>query len=91
MGLEAEAKAVSTPGVKQALRSIEEELEKLSIKEVSMDRAMTARANYMARDRPDFQYAVEELSRWTSTPIVLDRNQLKRFGKYHIDRPSIIT
>ena len=56
-----------------------------------MYRAMTARANYMSQDRSDVQFAVKELSRGMASPTMLDRNQLKRFGRYLIDRPRIIT
>ena len=82
--------AVLTPGVKQELGTTEEELEELSIKEASLYRAMTARGNYLSQDRSDVQFAVKELSRGMSCPTVLDRNQLKRFGRYLIDRPRII-
>ena len=52
---------------------------------------MTARGNYLSQDRSDVQFAVKELSRGMSSPTVNDRNQLKRFGRYLIDRPRIIT
>ena len=43
LGLEAGAKAVGTPGIKQELGTTQEDLEELSIKESTMYRAMTAR------------------------------------------------
>ena len=46
LGLEESAKALLTPGAKQELGTPEEDLEELSIKEGSLYRAMTARANY---------------------------------------------
>ena len=52
---------------------------------------MPARGNYLSQDRSDVQFAVKELSRGMSSPTVMDRNQLKTFGRYLLDRPRVIT
>ena len=75
--------------MKQELGPSQEELEELSKEEAALYRAMTARANYLSQDRSDIQFAVKELSRAMSSPTVSDRMQLKRLGRYLIDRPRI--
>ena len=62
------AKAVVTPGVRQDEPSEEErEKAKLDGAAASQYRATTARANYLALDRPDIGYAVKELTRNMAT------------------------
>ena len=52
---------------------------------------MTARANYLAQDRIDIQYAVKELSRAMSVPTVGDWKDLKRLGRYLVGKPRVVT
>ena len=43
--------------------------------------ALVARANYLAQDRPDIQFATQELCREMSQPKVRSWNNLKRLGR----------
>ena len=53
---------------------------------------MTARANYLAQDRPDVQFSVKELCRRASDPRLGDWKALKRLGRYLTQRTrSIVT
>ena len=45
-------------------------------------RAIAARANYLAMDRPDVQYSAEEIYRWMAAPTEASVVALKRLGRY---------
>ena len=80
LGLSAGGKSVSTPGVKE-------------VSDESVDfnpstyRALVARANYLAQDRPDIQYSVKELCRKMSSPDSESWMRLKRLGRYLVGEP----
>ena len=70
MNLDANARGVTTPGVKEALSRNENELENPLLEglEASSYRGLAARANFLAQDRIDLQYASPELSRCMARP-----------------------
>ena len=80
LGLSSESKSVSTPGVKE----VPDESVDFN---PSMYRALVARANYLAQDRPDIQYAVKELCRKMSSPDSKSWMRLKRLGRYLVGEP----
>ena len=51
---------------------------------------MAARANYLAADRADIQYAVKECCRGMATPQVRHWDMLKRLAKYLVGRPRMV-
>ena len=53
-------------------------------------RAITARANYVALDRSDVQFAVKELCRKMSAPTAGDLKKLKRLGRYFLGKPRAV-
>jgi len=53
-------------------------------------RSVVARANYLAHDRPDIQYAVKELCRKMSRPTRRDWHKLKKVCRYLRGRPRLI-
>ena len=53
-------------------------------------RAIAARCNYMAIDRPDLQYAAKEACRTMSCPKKGDMAKLKRIGRYLIGRMRVV-
>ena len=55
--------------------------------EASQYRALAARANYLALDRPDIQYAVKEIARRMSQPTGEDWKLLKRLARYLVGAP----
>ena len=80
LGLEG-AKTVSTAGVKLgAAKSREDQL--LGWEKHNRYRAITARGNYVAADRPDTRFASKELCRWMAAPTESGLLGLKRLGRY---------
>ena len=55
--------------------------------EATRYRALAARANYLAQDRPETQYAIKEIARRMATPRRGDWNLLKRLGRYLLGTP----
>ena len=53
-------------------------------------RGLAARANYLAQDRPEIQYAVKEAARRMSSPAEEDWLLLKRLGRYLVGAPRVI-
>ena len=58
--------------------------------EVTKYRAIAARANYLAADRPALQYAAKEVCRWMSAPTDVSRLALKRLGRYLLLHPRLV-
>ena len=53
-------------------------------------RELAARANYLAQDRPDIQYATKEVCRGMCTPTKGDLKRLRRLARYLINYPRMI-
>ena len=53
-------------------------------------RALTARANYLAQDRPDVRFAVKDMCRWMARPRKKDWRKLVRLAKYLAAHPRLI-
>ena len=62
----------------------------LSPHDITMFRAMAARANYLSQDRFDIQFSVEEMCRKMSDPNEEDMTKLKRLGRYLVGSPRVI-
>ena len=65
-------------------------LEELEGAEASKYRALAARANYLAQDRPDIQFATKEICRGMCTPTKGDVRKLRRLGRYLVTKPRMI-
>ena len=105
LGLE-EGRPVATPGTREEISKAsmlevdqdgnvitrnEDKLNPpLKGEEATKFRALTARANYLAQDRPDAQYAVKEIARRMATPRANDWCLLKRLGRYLLGTPRAI-
>ena len=88
-----EAKALATPGIDEAKKTEEEQADSdclLGAADATAFRAVAARGNYLAQDRPDIQFAVKELCRSMSSPKREDWNRLKRLGRYLSGRPRAV-
>jgi hypothetical protein len=83
------AKPVSTPGIKPNIDAEYEE--PMNETDKTQFRALVARANYLAQDRGDIQFAVKELSRRMSSPTSGDWIALKRLGRYLLGCPRMVT
>ncbi len=53
-------------------------------------RALVARANYLAQDRPDIQFATKEICRSMADPVQKDWCKLKRLIRYMKGKPRLI-
>ena len=84
---EAKAKSLSTPGVKMPKGA---NCAKLEPEEKQRYRNMTMSLAYLARDRPDLQYAAKELARNMQEPTMWDREQLKRACRYLLGNARIV-
>merc|ERR1712147_39673 len=82
-------KAYGTPGVKITKEQFENDVG-LPDKKISPYRAVVARANYLAADRPDCQYASKEVCRWMSKPTEVSLKAVKRLGRYLRGRPRLV-
>ena len=70
------------PGGEKKAMEEEENSEELVGSEAARFRAVAARANYLAADRPDIQYAVKEICRNMAKPVEGDWQKLVRLGRY---------
>ena len=89
MGLK-EAKAVKTPGEDEPQWKMEDNEQMLSASEASQYRAVAARANYLALDRLDIQYATKECCRGMAQPQVRHLSMLKRLARYLVGKPRVV-
>ena len=73
---------MTTPGTKEEGTTKPDSDKKLPEEKVSEYRAITARLNYLAADRPDCQFAAKEACRWMAAPTELSLKAVKRLGRY---------
>ena len=76
------ANTVTTPGEDAKKEKEEEESRLLEENKATMFRQLAARANYMAMDSADIQFAVEEIFRSVANPTIGSWRQLKRLARY---------
>ena len=76
----------------KAAKSLEFESkgEVLNQSEATLFRALAARANYLAMDRPECAYATKELCRFFATPTKTGVEQLKRLIRYLASAPRLV-
>lgn len=53
-------------------------------------RAVSARGNYLAQDRPDGTYSSKELCREFACPDDLSLQKLKRLGRYYVGKLRLV-
>lgn len=82
--------SLSHPGWDKKVIEEEEKNEELQEKEATRFRAVAARANYLQADRPDIQYAVEEICRRMANPVASDWQKLVRLAKYLRGAPRLV-
>ena len=82
-------KRLGAKAVKQAER-LSECGEYLNDTESTTYRALAARANYLAMDRPDCAYATKELCRHFSAPTKDSVEALKRLVRFLVGRPRLV-
>ena len=84
------ASTLSHPGGEKKAIEEEERTEELVGAEATRFRAVAARANYLAADRPDIQYAVKEICRKMAKPAKGDWQKLVRLGRYLKGAPRCV-
>ena len=80
---------MSTPGVKAGFKELEED-EELPARLHTAFRAAAARANYLAADRIDAQFACKEICRHMARPTQQSWKALKRLCRYLLGRPRLV-
>ena len=80
---------VSTPGVRASFQETETDAP-LNPKLATPFRAAAARANYLAADRPDCQFAAKEICRWMSKPSEAAWAALKRLCRFLVGLPRLV-
>ena len=83
------AKAVATPSVKPTFTQLEEDVE-LAKHLTTAFRGAAARANYLAADRLDMQFACKEICRWMAKPTAYSWEALKRICRYLCRAPRLV-
>ena len=76
-----DVKSVGTPGVKPTRDQLDGDAP-LHLTNWTPYRAVVARANYLAADRPELQFSAKEVCRWMASPTELALNALTRLGRY---------
>ena len=89
MNLE-DAKGVRGPGEDEKPWEEEENNSPVTHKETKEFRALAARANYLAQDRSDIQYAAKEICRGMASPTRGHVKKLRRLARYLIDAPRVV-
>ena len=87
LGLKGSSSSVATPGVNE---TDQESFEPWNVKSSTKLRTLAARANYLAQDRYDIQFAVKELCRSMSSPTERFWARLKRLAKYLVGKPRAV-
>ena len=74
-------KVAGSPGVKATREQLDAD-QPLERQKATPYRAVVARANYLAADRPELQYSAKEVCRWMASPTETSLNALKRLGRF---------
>lgn len=85
-----QAGPVTTAGEDQKEWGVEEEKEELSGGDCTEFRALAARANYLASDRADIQYALQEPCRGMAKPTRGHKRMLKRLARYLVGKRRLL-
>jgi len=84
------AKPVQTPSEDDKPWKSEEDEQVLNDKEAREYRSLAARANYLALDRADIQFACKEICRGMANPTRGHHRKLKRLARYLIGVPRVV-
>ena len=84
------AKGVKTPCEEEKAWEQEENSDELEPRKAKTYREVAARANYLAQDRPDIQYATKEICRGMCRPTQGDLKKLRRLARYLITSPRVV-
>ena len=85
-----EANPVKTPGEEEQVWEIEGNSEPLDEASSRKYRELAARANYLAQDRMDIQFATKEVCRGMCQPTKGNLKKLRRLGRYLKGHPRTV-
>jgi len=88
-GLDAGVNSVATPGLRLSFEQVEKDAE-LPAHLHTAFRGSAARANYLAVDRLDCQFAAKEICRFMSKPTEASWTALKRLCRYLVGLPRMV-
>ncbi len=83
------ANTVATPGLRMSKDEAQND-QPLEQRLHTAFRGSAARANYLAADRIDCQFAAKEICRWMSAPTQNSWNSLKRLCRYLVGLPRMV-
>ena len=86
------ANSVTTPGNTEAEADAElrDKSPLLTGEEATQYRALAARLNYLALDRPDIQFSAKEISKYMATPRSMDWARIARVARYLVGKPRYV-
>ena len=82
--------SLTHPGGERSMLEEEEKSVELVGAEATRFRAVAARANYLAADRPDIQYSAKEICTRMARPVTGDWQKLVRLGSYSKGSPRCV-
>ena len=83
-----DGKTVTTPGIREKDEGVE--TQEFNGFQAFAVRSVTMRAQYLALDRQDVQYASKELARCMQAPSTQSWQALKRLGRYLKGKPRLV-
>ena len=89
LGLDDGCKSTATPGLKPLIEQLKED-KLLSVDGHTEFRGLAARANYLAQDRIDLQFAAKEVCRFMSSPTETSEAAMKRMGRYPLGHKRVV-
>ena len=89
LGLAGDCKSTATPGLKALVEQLAEDVA-LPVSAITGFRAQAARANYLAADRIDLQFAAKEVCRYMSAPTETSVAAMKRLGRYLLGHKRLV-
>ena len=90
MGLHASSNGLDKPCIKETAQDIEQDDVELDPQEMTSFRSIAARANYLAQDRPDLQFATKEICRRMAKPTRGCWTAMKRLARYLVQYPRLV-
>ena len=90
LGLKADSNGLDKPCVRETAEEVARNHEPLGVHEAKRFRAIAARANFLALDRPDVQFAVKELCRDMAAPNAGSWQKLKRVARCWVRYPRLV-
>ena len=89
LGLDEKCNKTATPGLRALVEQLVED-KPLPTSEITGFRGQAARANYLAADRIDLQFAAKEVCRYMSAPTETSVAAMKRLGRYLLGHKRLV-